>query len=251
MKSFFLDKKISSKTTTIKDLPDDILYRILTFLPIKDAFRTTILSKRWLSLCHSIDVYRIDDNDVYNGGTWKRFLRFVDAVMLSSRAAQQQQSLKKFYLTCGEARQWRRSLVNCFFKLDEWIEAALGRGVEVLDLCLYDLPVPCSIFSCKTLVVLKLWKVLVRMDGCSVDLPLLKKLDLNDILFKDMEDIMELLSGCPKLEDLSTHCVNGTQGVLSGGYFKPLTKLIKANFSLLEVPFTAVYNVQFLSVLEV
>jgi hypothetical protein len=87
MKSFFLDKKISSKTTTIKHLPDDILYRILTFLPIKDAFRTTILSKRWLSLCHSIDVYRIDDNDVYNGGTWKRFLRFVDAVMLSSRAA--------------------------------------------------------------------------------------------------------------------------------------------------------------------
>jgi hypothetical protein len=134
--------------------------------------------------------------------------------------------------------------------LDEWIEAALGRGVEVLDLCLYDLPAPCSIFSCKTLVVLKLWKVLVRMDGCSVDLPLLKKLDLNAILFKDMEDIMELLSGCPNLEDLSTHCVNGTQGVLCGGYFKPLTKLIKANFSLLEVPFTAVYNVQFLSVFE-
>ncbi|MCH87920.1 F-box/FBD/LRR-repeat protein, partial [Trifolium medium] len=187
--------------------------------------------------------------------------------MLSSPAAQDQQPLKRFYLTCGEAKQWNRSLTNCFFKLDEWIEAALGRGVEVLDLRLYGLPVPCSIFSCKTLVVLKLWKILVRMNGCSVDLPLLKKLDLNDILFHDMEDIMELLSGCPKLEDLSTRFlfqdryypplfsfqpngVIGTQGVTPREYFRALTKLIKANFNLFEVPFRAVYNVRFLSVSE-
>jgi hypothetical protein len=98
MKSFFLDNKISSKTTTIKDLPDDILYRIMMFTEL-------MFTELTIMMCTMEDI----------------------------------------------------------------------------------------------------------MDGSSVDLPLLKKLDLNDILFKDMEGIMELLSGCLKLEDLSTHCVNGTQ----------------------------------------
>jgi hypothetical protein len=89
------------------------------------------------------------------------------------------------------------------------------------------------------------------MFHCSVDLPLLKTLDLFNVRFDDMENLIRLISRCPVLENLKTSTVDARGCFTVGGYFKPLTKLIKANFSLLEVPFTAVYNVQFLSVFEV
>ncbi|CAJ2648565.1 unnamed protein product [Trifolium pratense] len=59
---------------------------------------------------------------------------------------------------------------------------------------------------------------------------------------------MKLLSGYPKLENLETSYVNGVKD--DGGYFKPLSNLIKASISLFEVPFRAVYNVKTLTIFE-
>ena len=129
--------------------------------------------------------------------------------------------------------------------------------MESLTLVLsFNAPLAPSIFCCKTLVQLHLTRISVgSMLHCSVDLPLLETLIMFQIFFKDTEDFMKLLFGCPKLEYLSIHGIkaNGTvveanAGVPVGGYFKNLTKLTRARISLFNVPFTAVYNVKFLSV---
>ncbi|RHN68458.1 putative FBD domain-containing protein [Medicago truncatula] len=60
-------------------------------------------------------------------------------------------------------------------------------------------------------------------------------------------DLKKLISGCPILEDLKTAC-HISVGVRTGEYSKPLSKLIKANICLFNVPLRAVSNVQFLTV---
>ncbi|KAK2376314.1 FBD-associated F-box protein [Trifolium repens] len=52
----------------INDFPDEILTHILSFLPSKDAFRTTVLSKRWLSL--GLGIGQAASMDLRHGMTW-------------------------------------------------------------------------------------------------------------------------------------------------------------------------------------
>jgi hypothetical protein len=132
-----------------------------------------------------------------------------------------------------------------------WIEAAKQRHVE--NLYLSNIPLePTTIFCCKTLVVLILMSTRIpNMFHCSVDLPLLKTLDLFNVRFDDMENLIRLISRCPVLENLKTSTVDARGCFTVGGYFKPLTKLIKAHINLFEVPLTAVYNVKFLTIFRV
>ncbi|MCH99532.1 F-box/LRR-repeat protein [Trifolium medium] len=143
------------RVDTLNDLPDEILTHILSFLPYKDAFRTRILSKRWLPLCHSLSVLNIDDEGVNSQKDWIHF-------------------------------------------------PAKQRRVEYLNLLNIPLA-PTTIFFCKTLVVLRLMSIRVaNMFRCSIDVPLLKTLDLFNVGFDDMENLMRLISGCPVLENLKT-----------------------------------------------
>ncbi|KEH34812.1 FBD protein [Medicago truncatula] len=88
------------------------------------------------------------------------------------------------------------------------------------------------------------------MSHCSFHLPLLKKLHLIDVHLDDIEDLKKLISEFPILEDLKTSYVTSSVGVefTAGGYSKPLSKLIKANIRLFDVPLRVVSNVQFLTV---
>ncbi|XP_045810074.1 uncharacterized protein LOC123904450 [Trifolium pratense] len=128
------------------------------------------------------------------------------------------------------------------------MEAAKSRNLEELDISyLLGIPLAPTIFCCKTLVVLNLTGISVAtMLHCSVDLPLLEFLSLSEVRFKGMEDLMKLLSGCPKLLDLRTRHVTATTGITTGGYFKPLSKLFYADICLFEVPVRAVSNVEHL-----
>jgi len=87
------------------------------------------------------------------------------------------------------------------------------------------------------------------MVDFSIDLPSLKTLVLRNILFYDFDDLMKLVYGCPKLEDLTTNGVVGTWGSMSTRYFEPLSNLIKANTRISEVP--ANTGVEFLTQFEV
>jgi hypothetical protein len=168
----------------------------------------------------------------------------LDAVILSPHA--HQQTLKTFHLKC-QFELWKFDYSN----ITKWIEAAKQRCVENLSLfLLLGITLePTTIFSCKTLVVLKLCSLHVStLSNCSVCLPLLKTLNLVDVHLDDMGDLKKIIYGCPILEDLKTAYIGASVGVTTRGYSKPLSKLIKANIRLFDVPFRAVSYVKYLTV---
>ncbi|PNX73023.1 F-box/LRR-repeat protein [Trifolium pratense] len=232
---------------TLDDIQDDILTHILSFLPIKEAFRTSVLSKRWISLCYSLSTLHFDDiqSGVTTIETWIQFCQMLDAIILSPHA--QQQTLKTFHLKC-QYKFWKIDHRNII----KWIEAAIQRCVEDLSLfLLFGVTLePTAIFISKTLVVLKLCRLHVStLSNCSVRLPLLKILSLVDINFDDMGDLNKILYGCPILEDLKTAYINASVGVTAGGNSEPsLSKLIKASIRLFDVPLRALSCVKFLTV---
>ncbi|MCH95765.1 F-box/LRR-repeat protein, partial [Trifolium medium] len=221
----------SATVESINDFSDEILTHILSFLPLKEAFRTTVLSKRWRPLFHSLSVLRFDDTGVKNTDNWILFRRFMDSVMFSPHS--HNLTLKSFHLNCRSMRWDSKS--DCF-NLNDWLQEAKRRRVEELHLFfLLGIPLVPNIFICKTLVVLKLKSILVTtMFDCSVDLPLLKNLDLFFVRFECMEDFMKLLSGCPVLENLKTSYVKTTAQFNMKGYGDPVSELIKAEIHLFD-----------------
>ncbi|RHN51248.1 putative F-box domain-containing protein [Medicago truncatula] len=77
-----------TKMDRISDLPDELLCHILSFLPIKIALTTTVLSKRWIPLCHSLTILRFDDETVYYAA-FNSVCGFIDTFMLPPRLANQ------------------------------------------------------------------------------------------------------------------------------------------------------------------
>ncbi|MCH83667.1 F-box/LRR-repeat protein [Trifolium medium] len=257
LKSLFKHKK--EEKTSINDLPDEVLLHILSFLPIRVAFRTMVLSKKWLTLCYLLPNLHFSSEqfDLLSNIARQRILfrQMLDIVMFSPHSHHHLLVLKSFHLKCF-FKIWEDEEDECFI-FEKWIEAAKQRGVEDIHLCLFaglfpvHLP-PTTIFSCKTVVVMTLERIhITNMFHCVVDLPLLKTLKLwNNVHFEVGKDFMKLLSRCPKLEDLKIRSVIANDGVRVGDYLKPLSTLINARISLFEVPYTAVFNVKYLTVSE-
>ncbi|XP_057436228.1 FBD-associated F-box protein At4g10400-like [Lotus japonicus] len=223
----------------ISALPDEMLIHILSFLPTKSAFTTTVLSKRWKPLFHWLTAFYFDDERVRGKEARRSFSHFVDKVLLSPHV--QHHPVKTFCLMCG--------CPGC--KVDEWIQAMIRRGVENLDLTAspYTLLLWSSIFTSQTLVVLKLNGFYMELgDFESIDVPSLKTLHLTNTYFIKRKDFKKLLSVCPNLVDLYAPV-----GFLNDRYnentgYKNLTKLEKACIYAFDVPFSTVYNVEFLRI---
>lgn len=230
----------------ISHLPDDILCRILSFLPIKLAFTTTVLSKRWSPLYKFLTSLSFDDESVPDEDTFLRFCRFVDTVTLSTYL------IKTLHLNCSSPN-WKR------FNLDLWIGTAKRHPLENFHLVgtWRSIPLRPSIFRFPSLVVLKL-KTLKIVGNITVDLPLLKILHLDRVYLKNKTNFDKILYGCPVLEDLIANIyykeptpepdeVFTLGKATATGEFKILPKLIRVQINADEVPFRAIHNVEFLA----
>jgi len=119
----------------------------------------------------------------------------------------------------------------------------------------FRLNLPRSIFSCQTLVVLRLYGISMNdFSRVVVDFPCLKTLDLSHVFFKCVEYLPKLLSGCPILEELQINfvfVVNPKRLVLEEN-FQCLPNLIRANISDLcssaDAVFTLLCKAKFLCV---
>ncbi|KAK8502097.1 hypothetical protein V6N13_038606 [Hibiscus sabdariffa] len=190
----------------LDSLPDQILCHILSFLPTRDAVRTSILSRRWRYLFTS-SISKLDFHDIKDGlpdprdvskQRIKSFKKFVERVFFSPK----HQRLE--YFRVDDLWVADEDLLSVY----NWLCAALWRGVREIDVFLFyaDLEqFPNLLFTCSSLVTLKLQ---FRGSGAEMEVPTnvcspnLRTLHLKDMEFVDGCSFPRLISGCPVLEDL-------------------------------------------------
>lgn len=189
----------TSSNDVITQLPDDILIDILSCLPIKEAARTCVLSRRWKNLWK---FYRgcLDFDDLMTkrllASSSKRFavelrkyVNWVDQVL----GSHQGESIEQFRISFDLGRHHTGTI-------DSWIAFAAARGVHRLELDLssrntifkrlkdmYDFPTPA-----------RLSELCHDDDG----LKLLTSLRLESVNIAE-EHVLHFLSNCPFLEELS------------------------------------------------
>lgn len=218
------------------ELPDEIVCHILSLLPTKLAFATTILSKHLTSLCHSYTSslrFYHDEGDEY---AFRRSLQFVNSVLLFPREQHYHPPIKDLVIFLKPTRRGGPYPAN------EWLEVANRHPIESMDLDLPYMPtymLSTKMFSCRTLVVLKLSNTLdnTREIGnfSTVDLPSLKTLHLSWVNFGSRDRFQNLLFGAPILEDLYVSCIDGKIPFHRKGA-KLLPELLKLHFDSYSDP---------------
>lgn len=183
----------------ISHLPEEIISKILSFLPTRDVMRTMFLSKSWKSLWILVPRLEFDDTHFLRGGTsraphYGNFRRFVDRSLLSHAAAGQvlqSLSLRSAHnVTRDDVEIWLRTAVKLGLK-----ELKLVNFIDYSGLGLR------SIYTCETLVVLRLEKSTLDVPD-HVCLRSLKTLSLIYMTYSSPNSLLRMLPSCPVLEEL-------------------------------------------------
>nr|XP_048324200.1 F-box/LRR-repeat protein 25-like [Ziziphus jujuba var. spinosa] len=146
--------RISGKTEGIKakeqisELPEDIMVRIVSLLPLKEAAATSILSKRWRNiwtfttnldfhdeqtLNYLFNLPREDYHTLINHAR----LKYIDGV---NRVITKLSSKTNNTLVGGLINRFRINFDLCrsfSYSIDNWIEFAMKNRVQVLELLFY------------------------------------------------------------------------------------------------------------------
>ncbi|KAK2430429.1 F-box/FBD/LRR-repeat protein [Trifolium repens] len=182
----------SSAIDRISNLPNDILCHILSFLPTKLAFTTTVLSKRWkLPLFKLLTTFHFDDESFSNK---MAFPRFIDIVMLFALP------IKTFHLKFLEYLE----TYNVYYIEEQ------GEGVRLKTLTkLTRANIDASDVPIKAIHNVHFLKL--KMPGMSQpkinsycrDFLALQNLIHLELCFYDIGDVFKVLQNCPKLQILS------------------------------------------------
>ncbi|KAF3341112.1 F-box/LRR-repeat protein [Carex littledalei] len=195
-------EEVPSTTDRISKLPDHILHHILSFLPLQEAGRTSILSHRWIHVWVSMQGLKFYTDEFANCGPDK-FISYVNAA-LPYRSKQDLQVFKTFLFNDSPTN---------IAASTRWITHALKNDVRVLHIIIRlknsgeNVIVPRPMLTSRSLEELGLFSFPnVRIITPNViSLSQLKILSLQhmDVNSAFMEKI---ISGCPRLENLNLHC---------------------------------------------
>lgn len=203
-------------------LPDGVLCHVLSFLSTECAASTSILSTRWRNLFISlpdIDLtaaifpyYTSSDN--YHDFLHFYFMKFINfgfrVIMVRNGAP-----IRRFKLfLCPYIESFRRGI-------DSLISVALSCNLQELEISWTrdstNGLLPPRIFTCKTLVSLKLRKnpiyagVLDLVVPDLVSLPNLKVMHLQAKIV-DSDSVQKLIKSCPLLEELNIFFCSNNEG---------------------------------------
>ncbi|PNY04576.1 F-box/LRR-repeat protein [Trifolium pratense] len=184
-----------SQEDRMSDLPDSLLYHILSFLPTKDAVVTTVLSKRWKPLGLSQIILNFDHKTFPDLSTLSRIFK---SFLAKRRTNLPNLPIHSFNFTYHKYSRYRRNTEKKFANI---VNIALKRGIQNLILDT-KMELPSCILSCKNLVVLKLKSLAFNNVPQVVVLPSLKVLHLERVTFLHYDYFLKLLSGCSILQDL-------------------------------------------------
>ena len=181
----------------ISELPDELLVKILMSVPTKVAVSTSILSKRWEYLWMWLTKLEYLHRDHCSEPGCKRLQSFLDRNLPLHRAP--------------VIESFRLELCSSHFKpenISTWVSTAVSHCLRELDILHDDTEpamsniLPSNLFTCKSLVVLKLVGEILLDVPRVVALPSLKTLKIQSVRYFDEETLQRLLSNCPILEDL-------------------------------------------------
>ncbi|XP_078161926.1 putative F-box/LRR-repeat protein At3g18150 [Carex rostrata] len=198
----------------ISGLPDPLLTHILSFIPIEEAVRTCILSKRWIKVWASLPTLVFDNYKSQYRGPMKenehreaKFLRFLDGFMFNRETI----TLDTFKLTFYKIPfiyEWNTHILVCRF-----ICCAVKCRPRILSIHIETgtfFNLPDSVFTCTSieemLLCLETTYIFDRdvLKLRLISLPFLKNLELGYMVLND--GIMRMLiSGCPVLEELALY----------------------------------------------
>ncbi|XLU29483.1 hypothetical protein S245_065549 [Arachis hypogaea] len=199
--------KESTRTTTtqkidlISNLPDFLLFHILSFLPTRCAMATSVLARRWRHLWKDLLVLDLDNSEespYYLSGGRDRFIAFVDSVFAQRTASH----VEKLRLTCEipidkrkSSKTWFRSVVGPHLK-ELYLDLSLhhNKGYGRVKLTVKVL----TSTSLESLVLRGRMYLAVYEGFGWVRLPSLKNLELD----LDCVDPNYVICSCRALENL-------------------------------------------------
>lgn len=182
-----------SNSDIISHLPGNILEKILMCLPLQDAVRTSLLSRKWRYVWVKLPQLVFDkmfyrDSDI---ATHAKLLMIIYEVMLVHRGP-----INKFVLSLSR-------LESCS-EIDKLILLVSNNDVQdfILHMLKGDLyKLPSSLFSCLQLKHLTLRSCMLKPPPGFQGFTRLLSLCLHDVVIAD--DVLSvLISSCPLLEDL-------------------------------------------------
>ncbi|AED96761.1 unnamed protein product [Arabidopsis thaliana] len=192
---------------------DELLVKILSFLPTKAAVTTSILSKQWKFLWMRLPKLEYhDDIKIYilymRGGSRSR----TDSILLEKSQRMWRFIDKNLPLHSSPViESLRLTIYNELFQpesINLWVEIAVSRCVKELSVRFSpfkgkrDALLPTTLYTCKSLVTLKLRENILVDVPHVFCLPSLKTLHLSHVTYADEESLQRLLSNCFVLEDL-------------------------------------------------
>ncbi|XP_011008449.1 PREDICTED: F-box/LRR-repeat protein At4g14103-like [Populus euphratica] len=203
----------------ISRFPDGVLHHFLSFLPTKDALRTSILSKRWKPVLDTYPIFDFSWGDCAGQSS--------DAMYSENASDEYRQMLTKFmnYVDTSIFRFCKYKLSMQKFKLflvlpdlelsshlDKWVQKVIENGVKEVDFG-FDLPgylhfkkrynMPDAIFAAKSVFVLKLFGCNVKLEeSFCIKLHSLQKLALKEVQMDD-HLLRRIVTCCPLIEDIS------------------------------------------------
>ncbi|CAH8279900.1 unnamed protein product [Arabidopsis lyrata] len=176
----------------LSDLPDELLLKILSSLPMfKETLATRLISKRWKGPWKLVPDVMFDDDDT-PFKSFETFMSFVYGSLLSTDA----QILDRLHLKLNQ--NYSASDINF------WVQIAVNRSVRELRIDLFGktLELPCCLCSCRTLKELTLHGLCIKIVPPSFRLSSLEALHLLSVKFLGDESVASLLKICPVLEHL-------------------------------------------------
>ncbi|XP_058193515.1 F-box/FBD/LRR-repeat protein At1g13570-like isoform X3 [Rhododendron vialii] len=193
-----------SNSDIISHVPGNILENILMCLPLQDAARTSLLSRKWRYVWSKLPQLVFDDKfyrHVY-GTKHAKLLMIIYQVLLFHRGP-----IIKFTLTLS-------GLENCS-EIDQLIRFVSSNDIQDFALHIWQrelYKLPSSLYSCLQLRHLNLSSCMIKPPPGFEGFTRLISLDLCDVVIAD-DVLSSLISNCPLLEDLTLHSSTGSHSL--------------------------------------
>ncbi|GKV50282.1 hypothetical protein SLEP1_g56995 [Rubroshorea leprosula] len=129
-------KRVVNSVESINSLTDEVICHTLSFLPTKDAVRTSFVSRRWRYLYTLVSNLDFELRPDYgDDSSVNQLMNFVDRVLLFHN----RRSAVRFRLKCIHYNGRIGTPQFDSLRIDRWIRAVMWHSIQELDITEFDI----------------------------------------------------------------------------------------------------------------